>query len=65
LYGNITASNSQICDSAAIANATEFIESPELENAFENTATALCHEWEVAKEKIKKYLIEGDDLSDG
>ena len=41
LYGNVSASNKEVRDAVAIANATEFIESPDLEKAFDDTALSL------------------------
>ena len=41
LYGNVNASNKEVTDAVKIANATEFIESPDLEKAFDDTALSL------------------------
>lgn len=52
LYGKIKASNEEIVEAALIANANEFIESKELERAFETSATSLATEWENSKKTI-------------
>ena len=45
LYGKMTATNEEILQAAEVANAREFIESPELEVAFESNAASLLEEW--------------------
>jgi ABC-type multidrug transport system fused ATPase/permease subunit len=45
LYGNTKASNSDIQKASIAANATEFIESKDLENAFDNNTKSLLSFW--------------------
>jgi ATP-binding cassette subfamily B multidrug efflux pump len=45
LYGKSLASNEEISRSSKIANACEFIESSELENAFDSDPKNLLDEW--------------------
>jgi ABC-type multidrug transport system fused ATPase/permease subunit len=55
LYGKNTASNDEIHKAAIIANACEFIESPELENAFDSNPQSLLTEWE--NESMKNQIV--------
>ena len=57
LYGKIDAPNSDVRWAAQIANATEFIESTELDNAFEDNALSLHAEW---TKPAMKALLEQD-----
>lgn len=72
LYGNRKASNAELLRAAEVANACEFIESPELENAFESNAASLLTEWtkpqykeelsgELGAEKWEEYRKELED----
>ena len=57
----MNATNEEISDSALIANAHEFIESHELERAFETSATSLADEWENSKKEIMEVFLKKDD----
>lgn len=60
LYGNVNASNKEVRDACQIANATEFIESPDLEKAFDDTALSLqsAFQSDSYKAKMKEELGE-------
>lgn len=55
LYGKLKASNEEIASAAQISNASEFIESSELSNAFDDSATAL--KTAMNDENLKPALI--------
>lgn len=61
MYGKIRASNEEIVEAALIANANEFIESPELERAFETNATSLASEWADSKQTILEIFEKNED----
>lgn len=56
MYGNQTASNTDIIKASLAANACEFIESKELEIAFDNNTDSLFSLWESSE--IQKILEE-------
>lgn len=60
LYGNTKASNQEIRNAVEISNALEFIESSELEKAFDDTAVSLkeAFESETYKEKMMEEMGE-------
>jgi ABC-type multidrug transport system fused ATPase/permease subunit len=69
LYGKMTATNEEILQAAEVANAREFIESKELEVAFESNAASLLNEWDkpeyadglkgdIGEEKWSEYRAE-------
>ena len=52
LYGNMNSKNSDIKEAATIANALEFIDSNNIQNAFDDSAKSLFDEWERNKDKL-------------
>ena len=56
LYGNSNARNSDIYQSAEIANALEFIESNEISNAFDDKAEVLLREFKRNEDLLKQKL---------
>ena len=61
LYGNVSASNKEVKDAVAIANATEFIESPDLEKAFDDTALSLQAAFQSDSYKAKMLEELGEE----
>jgi ABC-type multidrug transport system fused ATPase/permease subunit len=55
LYGKNSASNDEIQKASMIANACEFIESPELENAFDQNPQSLLTEW--LDKSMKSHIV--------
>ena len=53
LYGNSNATNSEIYESAHVANALEFIESKEITNSFDDSAEVLLRELKNYEKDIK------------
>jgi hypothetical protein len=60
LYGNDTAKDSEIRESASVANALEFIESDELVKAIDESATVLKDALIEHQEKVKSRIGEGE-----
>jgi len=58
LYGDQEAMNSEIMQASEISNASEFIESQEITNTFDDSADTLLKEWKVKAAEIKMLLSE-------